>query len=86
MLTVYTLKDIYKFDLQNVIMDSSKEKLIDDIICETNEKLSAIAEEIRQIKFSNLDEKSKESKMNVLRIEFQKMLDEQQRRVLDITE
>ncbi|WP_316506259.1 hypothetical protein [Nitrosopumilus sp.] len=67
-------------------MDSSKEKLIDDIICETNEKLSAIAEEIRQIKFSNLDEKSKESKMNVLRIEFQKMLDEQQRRVLDITE
>ncbi len=67
-------------------MDPSKEKLIDDIICEMNEKLSAIADEIKQIKFSNLDEKSKESKMSVLRIEFQKMLDEQQRRVLDITE
>ena len=66
-------------------MDPSKEKLIDDIICETNEKLSAIAEEIKQIKFSNLDEKSKESKMNVLRTEFQKMLDEQQRRVLEVT-
>ena len=50
-----------------------------------NEKLSAIAEEIKQIKFSNLDEKSKESKMDVLRIEFQKMLDEQQRKVLEIT-
>ena len=50
-----------------------------------NERLSTIADEIRQIKFSNLDEKSKESKMNVLRVEFQKMLDEQQRRVLDIT-
>ncbi|WP_316506566.1 hypothetical protein [Nitrosopumilus sp.] len=65
-------------------MDASKDKLIDDIICETNEKLSAIAEEIRQIKFSNLDENSKESKMNILRVEFQKMLDEQQRRILEI--
>ncbi|MGB0855806.1 MAG: hypothetical protein ACPGQP_02095 [Nitrosopumilus sp.] len=62
-----------------------RKKQIDDIICEMNEKLSAIAEEIKQIKFSNLDNASKELKMNVLRIEFQKMLDEQQRRILDIT-
>ena len=66
-------------------METDKEKLIDDIICETNEKLVAIAEEIREIKFSTLDESSKESKLEVLRGEFQKILDEQQKRVLKIT-
>lgn len=66
-------------------MDNSKEKLIDDIICETNEKLGPIAEEMQEIKFSNLDDASKESKLEVLRQEFQKILDEQQRLVLDIT-
>ena len=66
-------------------MVTDKEKLIDDIICETNEKLIAIAEEIREIKFSTLDESSKESKLEVLREEFQKILDEQQKRVLKIT-
>lgn len=67
-------------------MDPSKEKLIDDIICETNEKLGSIAEEIREIKFSNLDDTSKITKLEVLRKEFQKILDEQQRRVLSITQ
>lgn len=62
-------------------MNSSKEKLIDDIICETNEKLGSIAEEIRAIKFLNLDDNSKEFKLEVLRKEFQKILDEQQKRV-----
>ena len=66
-------------------MDPSKEKLIDSIVYETNEKLSATAQEMKEIKFSNLDDKTKESKMQVLREEFQKMLDEQQRRVLEIT-
>lgn len=67
-------------------MNSSKEKLIDDIICETNEKLGSIAEEIRAIKFLNLDDNSKEFKLEVLRKEFQKILDEQQKRVLSITQ
>ena len=66
-------------------MDSSKEKLIDDIIYETNEKLSFIAQEMKDIKFSNLDDNTKESKIRVLREEFQKMLDEQQKRILEIT-
>ena len=57
--------------------------MIDDIICETNEKLGAIAEEMKEIKFSNLDESSKEAKLDVLRQEFQKLLDEQQKRVLE---
>ena len=53
-----------------------KEQLIDDIICETNEKLGAITVEIKAIKFSTLDESSKQSKLTVLREEFQKILDE----------
>ena len=64
---------------------TDKEKLIDGIICETNEKLVTIAEEIREIKFSTLDESSKELKLELLREEFQKILDEQQKRVLKIT-
>jgi hypothetical protein len=62
-------------------LDSSKETQIDDIICETNEKLGAIAAEMRAIKFSNLDNDSMKSKLEVLRQEFQKILDDQQRRV-----
>ena len=65
--------------------DITKEKAIDDIIYETSDKLGAIAQEMRSIRFSNLDEASKEAKRKVLRDEFQKMLDEQQRKVLDIT-
>ena len=40
---------------------------------------------MRSIKFSKLDDASKDSKLKVLRQEFQKMLDEQQRNVLEIT-
>ena len=65
--------------------DITKEIAIDDIIYETSEKLGAIAQEMRTIRFSNLDETSKEAKRKVLREEFQKTLDEQQRKVMDIT-
>jgi len=64
-----------------LVLDSSKETQIDDILCETNEKLGAIAVEMRAIKFSDLDNDSMKSKLEVLRQEFQKILDEQQRRV-----
>ena len=66
-------------------MDANNEKFIDDIIFETNEKLGAIAEEIKAIKFSAMDESSKESKLEFLRGEFQKVLDEQEKRVMEIT-
>ena len=69
------------FTIVYLVLDSSKETQIDDIICETNEKLGAIAAEMRAIKFSNLDNASMKSKLDVLRQEFQKMLDEQQRRI-----
>ena len=66
-------------------MDESREKQIDSIVYETNEKLSAIAQEMKNVNFSTLDDKTKKEKLEVLRVEFQKMLDEQQRRVLEIT-
>jgi len=66
-------------------LDESREKQIDSIVYETNEKLSAIAQEMKNVNFSTLDDKTKKEKLEVLRVEFQKMLDEQQRRVLEIT-
>ncbi len=77
-------RDIYNLHYIIPDLDHAKQKMIDDIICETNEKLGAIAEEMNAIKFSNLDETSKESKLEVLRQEFQKLLDEQQKRVSEI--
>ena len=65
-------------------LDKTKQKMLDDIIYETSEKLGAIAEEMRLIKFSNLDDTSKDAKLGVLRQEFEKMLDDQQRKVLEI--
>jgi len=66
-------------------LDESREKQIDSIVYETNDKLSAIAHEMKNVNFSSLDDKTKKEKLEVLRVEFQKMLDEQQRRVLEIT-
>jgi len=66
-------------------LDESREKQIDSIVYETNDKLSAIAQEMKNVNFSTLDDKTKKEKLEVLRVEFQKMLDEQQRRVLEIT-
>ena len=65
--------------------EKTMQKIIDDIIYETSEKLGAIAQEMKSIKFSNLDDSSKEAKLEILRGEFQKMLGEQQRKVLEIT-
>ena len=80
-----TSKDICKICRTKIDLEITKQKMIDDIICETNEKLCAIAEEMKSIKFSSLDDASKDAKLEVLRQEFQKMLDEQQRKVLEIT-
>jgi len=67
-------------------LNESKETLIDSILYETNEKLAAIAQEMKDIKFSKLDEKEKKEKMDILRRDFQNTLYEQQRWVLEITQ
>ena len=69
----------------NIRLDSEKEKKIDTIIYETNEKLFAIVDEMKAIKFSDLDDITKHDKTNSLRKEFENILNEQQRRVEEIT-
>ena len=48
-------------------MDPEEEKKIDEIMYETNAKINAIVEEIRQIRFSNMDEAKKHERMDALR-------------------
>lgn len=62
-------------------MVHNKEKEIDSIIVETTAKMEAIAIELQNIKYSNLDDNSKKEKSSNLRILFEELLLEQQRRV-----
>ena len=43
----------------DMTMDSDTQKKIDDIMFETNAKISAIVDEIRNIRFSKMDEDEK---------------------------
>ena len=67
-----------------MVLDLDLEKKIDSILFETTAKLEAIAQEMNNIKFSDLDDVSKHQKTNSLRIEFESILNEQQRRVEEI--
>jgi hypothetical protein len=62
-------------------MDSKSQKLIDEIMIETNEKISAIVNEIRNIRFSKMDEKDKETKCDKLRMEFEKIMFEEEKKI-----
>ncbi len=55
-------------------MNPKSSKKIDEIIFETNDKISAIVDEIRLIRFSNMNEKEKEIKFDKLRKEFEKVM------------
>ncbi len=55
-------------------MDQESSKKIDEIIFETNDKISAIVDEIRLIKFSKMNEKEKQIKFDELRKEFEKVM------------
>jgi len=55
-------------------MDTESSKKIDEIIFETNDKISAIVDEIRLIKFSKMNEKEKQIKFDELRKEFEKVM------------
>ena len=60
------------------MMDPETERKIDEIMYETNNKINAIVDEIRQIKFSKMDEEEKRIKCDKLREEFEKvMIDEE---------
>jgi len=57
------------------------EKRLDSIIFETTAKMEAIVQEMKEIKFSGLDDVSKHEKTDRLRKEFEVILNEQKIRV-----
>ena len=65
-------------------MDPESSKKIDGIIFETNDKINAIVEEIRLIRFSNMNEKEKENKFDELRKEFEKVMSLEEKRVEEV--
>lgn len=62
-------------------MDFKSQKQIDDIMYETNEKISAIVNEIRDIRFSKMDESDKQTKCDKLREEFEKVMFEEEKKI-----
>lgn len=65
-------------------MDPESSKKIDEIMFETNDKINAIVEEIRLIRFSKMDEKEKEKKCDDLRKEFEKVMSLEEKRVEEV--
>jgi len=65
-------------------MELEEERKIDEIMYETNAKINAIVEEIRQIRFSNMDEKVKHERMDSLREEFERVMIEEEKRVEEV--
>ncbi len=55
-------------------MNPELSKEIDEIIFETNDKISAIVDEIRLIRFSKMGETEKQIKFDKLRKEFEKVM------------
>lgn len=62
-------------------MDPIAQKKIDEIMYETNGKINAIVEEIRNIRFSKMDESEKQLKCDKLREEFEKVMLEEEKKV-----
>ena len=53
--------------MYSIDMDPKMQKKIDEIMYETNEKISAIVDEFRNIRFSKMDENEKQTKCDTLR-------------------
>jgi hypothetical protein len=66
------------------MLDAKKQQKIDEIMYETNDKVSAIVSEIRQIRFSKLDEQEKNKKLDKLREEFEKVMIQEEQRIEEI--
>jgi len=67
-------------------MDPESSKKIDEIIFETNDKITAIVDEIRLIKFSMMNEKEKQIKFDELRKEFEKVMRIEEKLVEEVME
>ena len=66
------------------MLDAKKQQKIDEIMYETNDKVSAIVSEMRQIRFSKLDEQEKSKKLDKLWEEFEKVMIQEERRIEEI--
>ncbi|MDH3339902.1 MAG: hypothetical protein OEL84_01305 [Nitrosopumilus sp.] len=62
-------------------MNSQLQKQVDGIMYETNEKVSAIVNEIRDIRFSKMDEGENQVKCDKLREEFEQVMIEEERKI-----
>ena len=66
------------------MLDAKKQQKIDEIMYETNDKVNAIVNEMRQIRFSKLHEQEKREKSDKLRDEFEKVMIQEERRIEDL--
>lgn len=65
-------------------MNPEQSKKIDEIMFETNDKINAIVDEIRSIRFSKMIEKEKQIKYDKLRKEFEKVMRLEEKRIEEI--
>ena len=65
-------------------MDLESSKKIDEIMFETNDKITAIVDEIRLIRFSKMDEDEKQMKYDKLRKEFKNVMHVEEKRVEEL--
>ena len=70
--------------MYSITMDPKVQKKIDEIMYETNEKISAIVDEFRTIRFSKMDENEKQTKCDTLREEFERVMLEEERKVENV--
>ena len=65
-------------------MNPKSQKKIDEIMYETNEKISAIVNEIRDIRFSKMNENEKQAKCDKLREMFEQVMLEEEKKVEEV--
>ncbi|PIN82364.1 MAG: hypothetical protein COW26_01770 [Nitrosopumilales archaeon CG15_BIG_FIL_POST_REV_8_21_14_020_33_23] len=65
-------------------MNAKMQKKIDEIMYETNEKISAIVNEIRDIRFSKMSESEKQLKCDKLRLEFEQVMIEEEEKIVRV--
>ena len=66
-------------------MNPETQKKIDEIMYETNDKISSIVDEFRNVKFSKLEEDEKQTKCDKLREAFEQVMLEEENKIELIT-
>jgi len=65
-------------------MNQESSEKIDEIMFETNDKINAIVDEIRAIRFSKMDDTEKQVKCDELRKEFEKVMHLEEKRIDEV--